>query len=178
MDLTFDEAIAQYVSALERFQPGLNGHLVYEVFKIGIADVVLNCLGIPSKPSESAIPGIRMTPIGNPSVLKSGFVYLMRNQRNGFTKIGFSVQPRYREKTLQAEEPEIELLESWSGTRATEWLLHTKFAAKRVRGEWFRLDDYDVIAIRSIMTASKTQSNIRLGGLKLRMKGYEHGRIH
>lgn len=41
-----------------------------------------------------------------------GYVYLMKNSRNGLTKIGHSSNPVFREKTLQAEEPEINLLHS------------------------------------------------------------------
>ena len=41
---------------------------------------------------------------------KSGFVYLMLDNRNGYIKIGYSKTPEKREKTLQSEVPDITLL--------------------------------------------------------------------
>jgi hypothetical protein len=73
-----------------------------------------------------------------------GFVYLMRNQRNGFVKIGFSKAPQYREATLQSEEPEIVLEQQFAGSPMDEKELHEHFRGKRVRGEWFRLGKEDV----------------------------------
>lgn len=70
---------------------------------------------------------------------RHGFIYLMINRRNGYYKIGFSVRPSYREKTLQSEEPEVEMLCFFTGTTADERALHARFADKRVRGEWFAL---------------------------------------
>lgn len=75
---------------------------------------------------------------------KAGLIYLMRNTRNGFTKIGFSTNPKHREKTLQSEEPEVELLCSWPGTTDDERSLHAKYAGKRLRGEWFNLSTDEV----------------------------------
>ena len=41
---------------------------------------------------------------------KENRIYLMFNSRNGYTKIGRSINPKLREKTLQGEEPEIEMI--------------------------------------------------------------------
>lgn len=73
-----------------------------------------------------------------------GYVYLMRNHRNGFTKIGFSKNPTHREETLQAEEPEVELLRKWPGSMQLELSIHALFESKRIRGEWFDLTEDDV----------------------------------
>lgn len=71
-------------------------------------------------------------------------VYLMRNKRNGFTKIGIARDPAFRERTLQSQEPEIEMLFSIQGTRAVEQECHRRFKNQRVRGEWFDLSDSDI----------------------------------
>lgn len=73
----------------------------------------------------------------------TGYVYLMENKRNGYTKIGFSKKPKHREKTLQSEEPEIELIFKGRATMDDEKLLHEEYSDKRVRGEWFDLTDND-----------------------------------
>ena len=76
---------------------------------------------------------------------KKGCVYLMVNDRNGYTKIGFTTKtPEYRESTLQSQEPEVRLINSFKGTMDDEQDLHTIFGEKRVRGEWFELDSSDI----------------------------------
>lgn len=72
-----------------------------------------------------------------------GFVYLMKNKRNGLTKIGYSTNPVVREATLQSEEPEVVLIATHPGTKADETELHDRFIIHRVRGEWFRLPECD-----------------------------------
>jgi hypothetical protein len=72
------------------------------------------------------------------------FVYLMKNLRNGYTKIGLSKNPQKREKTLQSEEPEIEILFYNKGFYEDEKFLHNHFDNKRLRGEWFDLNEEDV----------------------------------
>ena len=79
-------------------------------------------------------------------------VYLMKDMANGYYKIGISNKPEYREHTLQSEKPTIELLCSKKyPTRqiaeAIESALHATFGGKRIRGEWFMLDEYDVAAL-------------------------------
>ena len=74
-----------------------------------------------------------------------GYVYLMRNSRNGYIKIGFTKgYPTYRESTLQSQEPEVELINHWKGSMDDEQQLHSMFNEKRIRGEWFSLDPEDL----------------------------------
>jgi hypothetical protein len=80
------------------------------------------------------------------------YVYLMRDNTNGYHKIGISNKPEYREKTLQSEKPSIEMLAckkfpTRKIAEAIESALHTAYSQQRVRGEWFNLDDVDVAAI-------------------------------
>lgn len=86
----------------------------------------------------------RMTQPGKDYRPKSTYVYLIKNHRNGFVKIGRSVNPSTREKTLQSEEPELEMIFHHKGLESDELFLHQKFNEKRLRGEWFKLDDEDV----------------------------------
>jgi hypothetical protein len=70
-------------------------------------------------------------------------LYLMRHT-NGLTKIGKSVQPKARERTLQAEDPRLEMILCVEGQGYREKALHRIFDELRVRGEWFRLEDRHV----------------------------------
>lgn len=67
------------------------------------------------------------------------YLYLMKCNRNGLYKIGVSVSPKFREKTLCSEDPSIQLVGSWEGLSNNEREWHSYFAKHRVRGEWFNL---------------------------------------
>lgn len=68
--------------------------------------------------------------------------YLMKNKLNGLYKIGKSINPKYRERTLQSQEPEIEMVKVWE--EDIENVLHTKYKKHRKRGEWFKLNKVQV----------------------------------
>ena len=75
-------------------------------------------------------------------------VYLMYDTTNNYHKIGISNNPKYREKTLQAEKPTIVLIcakkfPSRKMAESFEKSLHMTFAKKRIRGEWFELNDLE-----------------------------------
>ena len=75
------------------------------------------------------------------------FVYLMLNRRNGYFKIGKSKSSRTlknREKTLQSEEPDMIIVGLWIVKENYEKILHAEFKEKRLRGEWFNLDETDL----------------------------------
>lgn len=82
----------------------------------------------------------------------SCYVYLMHDTANDFYKIGISNTPEYRERTLQSEKPTIEMVcckeyPIRSIAEAFEAALHKTFANKRIRGEWFSLDETDVMVL-------------------------------
>ena len=77
------------------------------------------------------------------------FTYLMLNTRNGFYKIGESNLPKFREKTLQSEEPEVEIYASFTSEKCNEKILHERFSNKRIRGEWFSLSNEDLNYIKN-----------------------------
>lgn len=89
----------------------------------------------------------------NETLSDKGSVYLMLNMKNGCVKIGQSKQLVYRERTLQAQEPEVALITSWPAPKTVERLLHKQFAAKRIRGEWFKLTFKDLHEIKDFMTS-------------------------
>lgn len=82
-------------------------------------------------------------------IAKGGFVYLMRDTSLDYHKIGFSTNPRFRERTLQAQKPTIQIEHCWKGTWRIEQDLHEKFMHKRIRGEWFHLTPEDITEIMS-----------------------------
>ena len=82
------------------------------------------------------------------------FVYLMLNRRNGYFKIGKSKNSRTlknREKTLQSEEPDMIIVGLWIVKENYEKILHNEFKDKRLRGEWFKLEETDLDFIHNKM---------------------------
>jgi hypothetical protein len=75
---------------------------------------------------------------------KSNALYLIKNKRNGLYKIGISVNPTIREKTLQSQEPELEAVKVWHGQALMEKWWHNHFKQYRVRGEWFSLTSHQI----------------------------------
>jgi hypothetical protein len=79
------------------------------------------------------------------------YVYLMLNRDTSLIKIGTSNNPKYREKTLHSQEPNIFLIAYWSCNKNIEKKLHDKFVDKRIRGEWFRLTINELIELEHFM---------------------------
>lgn len=115
---------------------------------IGVA--LLEALGLPIAPDmerAKQLNGLRRkksTPDKKVKPHKPGFVYLMVNKRNKYVKIGWSKNPTHREETLQAEDPDVEMLYKFPAIFSTEKQLHEKYAEFRVRGEWFQLNEVHI----------------------------------
>lgn len=66
-------------------------------------------------------------------------VYLAKDYKSGLIKIGYSKNPIFREQTLRAENPMIDIFCIILGDRYLEKYLHDKYQDFRIRGEWFKL---------------------------------------
>lgn len=85
----------------------------------------------------------------NTEIKDECYVYLMIDLTNNHHKIGISNKPEWREKTLQSEKPTIELIASKKFVSrkialSIEKALHSAYSEKRIRGEWFSLDRFDI----------------------------------
>lgn len=79
-------------------------------------------------------------------------IYLMLNKKTGRVKIGISNRPKFREKTLQEEIPDIELFHTGTGSWNDEQRLHAHFSHKRLRGEWFDLTAEEIEEAKRLIT--------------------------
>lgn len=77
------------------------------------------------------------------------YVYIMIDHNTKYYKIGKSDSPLKREKTLQSEKPTIQLIYYFESYDNDEKILHQKFKDKRIRGEWFNLDENDIEYIKN-----------------------------
>lgn len=89
----------------------------------------------------------RIHPKKNP-LKKQTYIYVMIDKNTGYYKIGRSVNPKHRERTLQSEKPTIEMLFNYKAIISHEKELHNMFKDKRIRGEWFDLSGSDIIEIK------------------------------
>lgn len=71
-------------------------------------------------------------------------VYIMIDKSTGYYKIGRSIKPAHRERTLQSEKPTIELIRHFDAKVKDEKAIHNMFYDKRIRGEWFDLSGSDI----------------------------------
>lgn len=126
---------------------GITQSLSFDVFQSFVNDF--------QKAIEDNVIEDETEQIEEPSTNKTSetcYVYLMKDSANNFHKIGISNHPRYREHTLQSDKPTIELLCAKEYPNRTialsiEAALHKAYASKRLRGEWFNLDDSDVMDV-------------------------------
>lgn len=79
------------------------------------------------------------------------FIYLMKDEINGFIKIGRAKNPEFRERTLQSEKPTIKLIYKSKGFVSDETLLHKKYKKYRLRGEWYRLTNEQIDEIKTFL---------------------------
>jgi len=68
--------------------------------------------------------------------------YIMKDSHNNLYKIGKSINPRVRERTLQSEKPSIKIVKVFD--KDIERKLHKDYSKHRVRGEWFELNKIQV----------------------------------
>ena len=83
--------------------------------------------------------------IGTTEDTRPRYVYLMKDNANNLYKIGKSIDPKHREKTLQSEKPSIHMVFSAQEREDfNEAKLHQMYADQRRRGEWFTLSSSQV----------------------------------
>tara|TARA_R100000951_G_scaffold57000_1_gene47848 strand:- start:7 stop:510 length:504 start_codon:yes stop_codon:yes gene_type:complete len=73
---------------------------------------------------------------------KNPKTYLIKNNHTKLYKIGYSKNPKHRERTLQSQEPNIKMVKIWD--KNIEKKLHKLYSEYRVRGEWFNLTPIQV----------------------------------
>lgn len=88
----------------------------------------------------------------------SGYVYVVKNKNNNY-KIGYtntSIDKRINALKTSSDS-NIHLVFSFLSEepKLLEQSLHSKFATKRLNGEWFSLDDNDIISISQMKDAER-----------------------
>ena len=71
-----------------------------------------------------------------------GYIYILGYSEEGFFKVGTSLNPEARTRSLRTGNPSIRLVASYptKDMRLIEQLVHNRLRACKVWGEWFRLD--------------------------------------
>lgn len=87
------------------------------------------------------------TPTKQVQVKSKSKTYIMKDINTNLYKIGKSINPKHRERTLQCEKPTIKMIKIFQ--LDIEKQLHEIYSKHRVRGEWFQLNE---IQLRYICT--------------------------
>jgi hypothetical protein len=90
------------------------------------------------------------------------FVYLLLNNDNMLTKIGYSYNPGKRHRTISSYEKSLIIVrvfefKSRESARMFEKELHNIYAKKRIRGEWFNLHSDDIKNIDKLYGQENTE---------------------
>jgi hypothetical protein len=138
----------KYAKDIKLNKFGLSGYNYVNSFKEYLKDknIAINSdLQIKLRETELFIddilkkPYIEIAPRYNYSRIEINPIktYLIKDKKNNYYKIGKSANPMQREKTLQSEKPDIELVKTWDDN--IESILHDFYKNNRIRGEWFNL---------------------------------------
>lgn len=73
-------------------------------------------------------------------------VYVLKSGRNTY-KIGFTADPKKRFLSIKSSNHNVEMIRLYHGKTSDEKQLHKMFSEKRLHGEWFMLDQNDLIVI-------------------------------
>ena len=79
---------------------------------------------------------------------KPGYIYLMHGLGTEWYKIGLSKNPSVRAQSLGTKSPfQIEILKTYKtkNMKPEEEYWHERFSSKRTEGEWFTLNDADIL---------------------------------
>lgn len=113
-------------------------------------ETILELRDMPNE--EEGTEGEPVEQVPAPRRKSPGHIYLAYVE-SGHYKIGLSKNPTERIKQLNTNAPhEITLIHTFPAdhAKAAEEILHIDFASKRVKGEWFALDEDDVAWLCSV----------------------------
>lgn len=94
------------------------------------------------------------------------WVYLMKDLDTGYHKIGKSKDPNSRlyqltkQDTKQPLANNFEIVEAWWVPERTESEMHSRFWQRRVRGEWFDLQEEDMTTLLMLFQPFQPYSKI------------------
>ena len=127
-----------WVDTIIRARNGFYGNIPGTNMKVLTESVVVP-VHKPIEPPKRSITTRKEVKVYVPQKPKT---YLMRDDNHGYTKIGKSIRPRVRERTLLADAPIITLFAVCEQNIERE--LHAKYSDKNIRGEWYNLTDEDI----------------------------------
>jgi len=100
--------------------------------------------------------------IVKPIKVKKQFVYLIGDLTRGVCKIGISVKPKLRLRSLQVAYPyPLAVLATVVGTSQLELGLHDQFKELRLEGEWFKIHS-DIFKAFNLQISDLLRSHIDL----------------
>lgn len=118
--------------------------------------VVLMATTDSSARAERIIPTIKQTVyhIHRRTTPRGEYIYVIKDiDISGYYKIGRTNDPSIRLSTFDVKLPfriEVIAILTCKNAMQGERELHVRFASKRVRGEWFNLDDSDLEYLRGL----------------------------
>jgi hypothetical protein len=148
----FDEDEARYIREMERFQNEVDP-FAESVFTLANRFDAFARRKVQNI-AKTMRPAIRPIPKNELPSMRGGYVYIIRDTDvTGYCKIGKTNNPQRRIghfDTMLPFSTEVLCILETDNCSFLEYSLHRQYASKRVRGEWFALDDDDIAAIRRL----------------------------
>jgi len=147
-EITHENLFANFTIMYERFEQ-LKGEKVFEISPRKFFDYYNYIIPIENtdlylRIIDEDVP-LNTSKEEKTNHVETKYTYLMIDKSNNAVKIGKSINPFNREKTLQSEKLSINLLYILNKDIETE--LHRKYKNKRIRGEWFKLSKNELANI-------------------------------
>lgn len=148
--LTGELRIPTHREARRRGIKGGRPALELDKYTEGNREIWLNARSNQEAEATTGLPWRRMLRKWGPSGRLGGWprkiadtpgpkVYFLRAGESGAVKIGFATDLRSRIRGIETgNHEELHIIAAMNGTAADEKALHKKFAAYRIRGEWFK----------------------------------------
>ena len=109
--------------------------------------------GVSRTPPAERSPAVSAEDVGGGAGSETGFVYVLEMAEHpGLFKVGMAKSVSERLKAHQCSNPfELRVVCAYftANMRVEEREIHRRFSDRRVRGEWYRLQRSDVLAIAS-----------------------------
>lgn len=157
-------AIALHLSInsgnVQQIATAFSGLILHLIFAVSLIDYPANASD--AKPVEKHMHKHLHFHVSPHNYPRGHYIYVIRDKDvTGHYKIGRTNSPYIRLSTFEVKLPfEIEIIAIFACQNATimESELHQRYAHKRVRGEWFALDESDIAELKQ-MTIERTPND-------------------
>jgi len=143
-----------------RITPRVNDAILAELMRHYLRRIEQIREGEPEEPLPEPEPSRKIEGVENIPLSPSpgGYIYVIRG--GDLCKIGVSINPSQRFRTLNSASPitlKFEMCAPHPNMYLGEAILHARYDRRRIKGEWFALTDTDLAEIKEFLMKEQTE---------------------